>query len=123
MAAGFNSYALRYLNQWVKHDRPCCEALEGHDNSQKLKTLKAVAVEYRIARNLPTRYDVKKRLLRFRPVLEIIDRQERADFIGDNLVREIMQVSKEISEKYGGHDYLSLTTKFLWMKMKSPIII
>jgi hypothetical protein len=38
-------------------------------------------------------------------------------------VESIENVSRKISNKYGGHGSLSLTTKFLWLKMKSPIII
>jgi len=121
--ADFKYYALHYLNLWVRHDGPCCDTLAGRDRSQKLRALATAAVEYRIARNLPTCHDEGKGLQRYRPVLDIIDDQKPADFQGDNLVPSIMKVSKEISEKYGGRGTLSLTTKFLWMKMKSPIII
>jgi hypothetical protein len=123
MRAGFKYCALHYLNQWIEQDRPCCDALAGRDDSLKLQALAKVAAQYGIARTLPKRYDVKNGLQRYRPVLEIIDAQKRADFQGDNLVPSIMKVSKEISKKYGGHGSISLTTKLLWMKMKSPIII
>jgi hypothetical protein len=32
-------------------------------------------------------------------------------------------VKEKISDQYKGHGGLSLTPKFLWLKMKSPIII
>ena len=119
----FKYYALHYLNLRVSQDKPCCEALAGRDDSKKLSTLADAAVSYSIARTLPTRYDKGKGLPRHGPVLKIIDAENRADFRGENLLPSIKKVRKKISAKYGGHGGLSLTTKFLWLKMKSPIII
>ncbi|MGB7849154.1 MAG: hypothetical protein WBL63_26310 [Candidatus Acidiferrum sp.] len=119
----FKYYALHYLNLWVAQDKPCCEALDGSDDSKKLAALADAAVFYRIARNLPTRHDEGKGLQRYGPVLKIIDTLNPADFGGENLLPPIKKVRDEISHQYGGDDILSLTTKFLWLKMKSPIII
>jgi len=119
----FKYYALHYLNLWVSQDKPCCEALGGSDRSKKLETLAKAARAYSIARTLPTRYDVGKGLPRYGPVLKIIDAENRADFRGKYLLPSIRKVRKKISTKYGGHGGLSLTTKFLWLKMKSPIIV
>jgi hypothetical protein len=118
--AGFKYYALHYLDLWVSQDKPCCDALDGADESKKLDTLKKAAVSYSIARTLPTRYDKRKR---YGPVLKIIEAQNLVDFRGARLLPSIKKVKKKISRKYGGHGGLSATTKFLWLKMKSPIII
>ena len=120
---GFKYCALHYLNQWISKDRACCEALAGPRESEKLRTLADVAVFYRIARNLPKCYDEGKGILRYRPVLRIIDDLNPAEFQGDKLLRSIKKVRDKISAQYGGREVLSLTTKFLWLKMKSPIII
>jgi len=121
--AEFNYYALHYLNLWVSKDRRWCEALAGTDDSEKLAALARAAAFYRIARNLPTDYDVGKGLQRYEPVLKIIDALNPTDFQDERLVPSIKKVRKKISAKYGHRDVLSLTTKFLWLKMKSPIII
>jgi hypothetical protein len=119
----FKYYALHYLDLWVSQDKPCCEALDGSDESMKLETLREAAKAYRIVRNLRTRYDEGKGLRRYAPVLKIIDALDRADFRGEKLLPSIKKVRNEIRAKYGRRDVLSATTKFLWLKMKSPIII
>jgi hypothetical protein len=120
---GFKYCALHYLNQWISNDRACCEALAGPDDSEKLRTLADAAAFYRIARNLPKSYDEGKDLPRYRPVLMVIDALNRVDFQGENLLSSIKNVRDKISAQYGGRDVLSLTTKFLWLKIKSPVII
>lgn len=119
----FRRYALHYLNFWVSQDRMLCEALAGSDDSEKLKFLAKAAAFYRIARNLPRRYDEGKGLPRYGPLLEIIGALNPADFEGENLLPSIKKVRKKISGRYGHRDVLSATTKFLWLKMQSPIII
>ena len=123
--AEFKYYALHYLNLWVSKDRTWCEALAGPNESEKLKlgALEDAAAFYRIARNLPIRYDEGKGLPRYQPVLKIIDALNPADFQGEKLLPSIRKVRDKISAQYGRRDVLSLTTKFLWLKMKSPIII
>jgi hypothetical protein len=116
----FKYYALHYLNLWVSQDKPWCKALAGTDDSDKLGALRKAAGFYSIARNLPKKFDTGNRL---GPVLEIIDAQSPADFQDPKLLRSIEKVRKNISARYGGRDVLSATTKFLWLKMQSPIII
>lgn len=121
---GFKYCALHYLNQWLSKDRVFCEGLAGADQAVKLKTLKAAAVFYGVARNLSERYDVDVGLPRYKPVLDILDSLHTYPFrSGSGLVRSVLGVKERISSRYGGKDVLSLATKFLWLKIKSPIII
>ncbi len=122
-ATAFKYYALHYLNLWVSQDKGPCEALTSNDNEEKLRQIAKAAVAYRVARNLPTRYDKDKGLQRYGPVLKVLESLNRADFRGEHLLPSIKKVRDRLSANYGGHGTLSLTTKFLWLKMKSPIII
>jgi len=54
--------------------------------------------------------------------LEILDSINSEQF-KDNLVKEILEIEKRISKQYGNRGVLSLTTKFLWLKTKRPILI
>jgi hypothetical protein len=119
----FKPYALHYLNLWLSQDRESCEALAGNDEHKKLKQLKKAAVFYRVARNLPKQYDQKKGLERYGPILKILEPLKRKDFLGEPLLRYIEEVRCKISAAYGNHGTLSLTTKFLWLKIRSPILI
>lgn len=120
---GFKYCALYYLNQWVSKDRVYCEVLSSDNELKKLEVLKDAAWFYRIARNLPDRYDVGKGLPRLKPILDIIELQTPGMFKGTELLPSIIRVSELISSKYSHRKFLSLTTKFLWLKFKSPIII
>ena len=119
----FNYFALHYLNLWLSKDRKFCEALEGHDEVAKLRALAEAAVFYRVARNLRKVHDVENGILRYKPVLDVIDPVAAITFQGAQLIPAIMEVSRQISQKYGDRGVMSLTTKFLWLKMKSPIVI
>lgn len=112
--------SLYYLNMWLKHDRLYHEALNNGDHNGKLKAIKDVAAEYRIARNLPTKYE--KNCARYAPILEIIDKVMPVDFEGD-AEGAIEKVEGEISKVYGDRTALSATTKFLWFRVRNPIII
>jgi hypothetical protein len=119
----FHYFALHYLNLWISQDRDCCKAMEGSDRQRKLQLLSKAAVAYKIARNLHTRHDVERRLPRLSPVLDIIDHLDRRAFRGSKLVPAVEKIRAKISDRYGGRGLLSATTKFLWLKLQSPIII
>ncbi|HXM51165.1 MAG TPA: hypothetical protein VN956_25190 [Pyrinomonadaceae bacterium] len=119
----FNYWALHYLNLWLSRDRRFCEALEGHDEAAKLQALSEAATFYKVARNLPKAFDIEKKFPRYKPVLDVIDALNPSMFQGSRLIPSIEQVRSHISERYGDLGVTSLTTEFLWLKMKSPIII
>jgi len=118
----FEYCSLHYLNQWLTYDMGYCQALANGNKSEKLTALKNAGGFYRVARNLPSEYDEKKGLARYEPVLDIIDPLKPIQF-ENNPVEEILEIEKSISEKYGNRSVLSLTTKFLWIKIKQPILI
>ncbi len=117
---GIKYCALYYLNQWLSKDRIFHESLTGIDERVKLEAVAQAAAFYGIARNLRERYDVGVGLKRYGPVISILDEQTPTAFEGTALVPWILDVSAKISSQYGGRKTLSLTTKLLWLKFKSP---
>ncbi len=83
----FNYFALHYLNLWLSKDSGFCEALEGHDEAAKLKALADAAAFYKVARNLPKAHDVGEGLLRYKPVLDVIDVQDSNGFQEPRLIQ------------------------------------
>lgn len=118
----FEYCSLYYFNQWVAHDRIYHDALSSGCRAKKLVALKKAAAFYGIARNLKKEFDEQKGLARCEPVLDVIDFLTTDDF-NEDLVEEISRVEKKISSLYGGSGVLSLTTKFLWLKLRDPIVI
>lgn len=118
----FEYCSLDYLNQWLTYDMTYCHTLANGNKSEKLTALKNAGGFYKIARNLLSIYDEGKGLTRYEPVLDIIDPLKPIQF-ENNPVNEIFEIERRISEKYGNKGLLSLTTKFLWIKIKQPILI
>ncbi len=119
----FEYCALYYLNWWLTRDRTYIKALTGDDPLVKADALVEAAAQYRVARNLPLAYDVHIGVPRLKPILVAVTQARREDFEGDRLVPSILKVRDHIANQYGGHDALSLTTKFLWLQFQTPIII
>ena len=118
----FEYCSLHYLNQWLTYDQGYCQALSKGDEEKKLSALKSAGGFYRVSRNLPSEFDEKKGLKRYQPVLEILDAVSKEQF-EDDPVKTILETERKISRKYGNRSVLSLTTKFLWLKIKQPILI
>ena len=119
----FEYSALHYLNQWLLRDRKFCDALSGSDESAQLEALREAATFYGVARNLPLEHDFHIGLPRLRPVLDVIASLSPGDFAEPHLIPKVLEVRDELSKAYGGNDLLSLTTKFLWLRLQRPIII
>ena len=118
----FEYCSLHYLNQWLTYDRGYCQALSSSDEARKLSVLKNAGGFYRVARNLPRKFDEGKGLKRYQPVLEILDSVNSEQF-KHNSVKKILEIKDKISAQYGNKGALSLTTKFLWLKIKQPVLI
>lgn len=120
----FEYCSLAYLNQWLMYDRRYCWAFDHGDREQQTKMLKEASTIYSVARNAPLDFDVKAtpKRQRFAAILDIFD-SKKSIYFKDDTVRKVNEVAKAISKEYGGKKVISLTTKFLWFKFKSPIHI
>ena len=119
----FEYCSLYYLNQWLSKDKRFVETLAGqNEEHNKLKNLKEAAAFYRVARNLPKTGDEKKGMIRYQPVLEIIDKVTHP-LKESEVINVVNDAQEAISKSYNGREVLSLTTKFLWLKVRNPILI
>ena len=115
--------AFQYLNIYFDNDKKCYEALVNGNKSDKLEALKKAGNFYSVARNLPREYDINAGKERYEPVLEILDSINMNQVVGESSVDFVKKIQDQISEQYGGRGVLSLTTKFLWLKIKQPSIL
>lgn len=116
----FNHPALRYLDQWLSKDSVFCDGLAAAQRPRRLNALRQAAAFYRVSRNLRREFDEDERL---GPLLTIVDSLSRTDIEDRNPVGGVLKVRDRIREKYGDRGVLSLTTKILWLKFKTPLII
>jgi len=119
----FEYCSLHYLNQWLSNDKRFVETLAGQsEDNSKLEILEEAAAFYRVARNLPKTGDTKKGMIRYQPVLEIIDKVTHP-LKESEVINVVNGAQKAISDSYHEREVLSLTTKFLWLKVRHPILI
>ena len=119
----FNYCALHYLNLWFRQEKRYCDALETISASNRLEALRDAAITFGVARNLPDAHAVGSGVAKYAPVLSEIDRVDPETLQGAGLVPAIRNVEKLISARFGGATVTSFTTKMLWLRFKSPIII
>jgi hypothetical protein len=123
MAVTFEYCSLHYLNIWLKTDMNCCAGLINIDKIKRLDTLKQATEAYKVHRTLPTKYDVSNGFQRYEPLLKVLDSIDVSSFPvnSKDTVEKMLKIESQISKKYGDRGVLSLTTKLLWLKFKSPI--
>ena len=113
----FDFCALQFLNQWLEKEESYCDLLASTDIEDQRRALFKAGVHFRVARNLPRRFEVNGR---YQSILEVFNKNKISDV---NLHNVVGEVQEQISGHYGGRNVLSATTKFLWLKVKSPIRI
>lgn len=117
----FDYCALQFLNQWLEKEETYCKLLASSEVEIQRKALIAAGGHFRVARNLPKKFETANNLSRYQPVLDALNNIVAVN--AKNVVDIVDQAQNLISEKYGGRCVLSLTTKFLWLKVKSPVRI
>lgn len=123
MKISFYEAAIQALEGWLKGNVHHHKTLAIGSENEKLTALNMAAKGYKIIRNFVKDYDERIGLQRLAPVLEIIDPLKAEDF-SEDLVGQILEVRTKLSASYGNRYLLtSATTKFLWIKFRSPIII
>jgi len=120
MNISFKYCSLQYLSIWETHDKNCNNILSNSkDLKEKSGVLKKAGSFYSVARTFPKE---NNQLLRYQPILKIFDNLNE-EKIKKEPISMVLKIKDEISNYYQNKNILSGTTKFLWLKMKHPIII
>lgn len=115
--------ALYYLNWWLRHDSRYRSALRAADPDKQQWAVQQAAVRYGVARNLPTRCDKERGLERLEPVREVLMDVPACKVNRTNVAAVVSDFSQRVSAKYDRADVLSLATKFLWLRFRSPVLV
>ena len=123
----FEYCSLHYLNIWLNTDMNIHKDLIRGEKDQKLESIKKALIAYGIARTLPNTNEQerneKHKNIKYRPILNVLDKIKRRDIKSTTLIKDIEEISHKIAKLYNRKNLLSLTTKLLWLKLRSPIII
>ena len=113
--------ALEFLNLWLEKEAALCEQLNSEKIKDQSEALKKAGAYFKVARNLPRKYDEERGLYRCEPVLNIVNKIPTIST--ESMVQTVQDVSKKIADKYKRKSAISLASKFLWLKFKSPVRI
>lgn len=112
----FEYFAIQYLNSWFRTDQSLVKRVCSSDKNESRNGLIKAATKYKVIRNL-LEIDEPKR---FHHVKKILDGTKRPTV---KIVDEIViECSNKLEKKYI-KSALSASSKLLWMKYKSPIVI
>lgn len=115
----YGYHAMSYLNQWLRNDSRWHFSLNSNnDRSNKLQTIKEVATHYRVARNWRT---VSKDPERYGPILDFLQSCEGVP--ADDVAGFVISTADSLKQLNDDRNVLSMTSKLLWVKFKSPIVI
>ena len=114
--------ALSTLNLWLMTDSSLHEMLNHGDRVEKLEALRRGSSRFSYAKELPSKFDEKHGHQRFEPVLNVIE-QLSPEAVTQDVEACLHNAARKISSKYGNLQVYSATTKIMWLKFRSPVII
>ncbi len=118
MQPTFEYCALKYLNIYQQLDIEFIEGLKPENKVNRLEILKKSANAFRIARNFKD-FEIEQNKER---ILLLLD-NTKALFTENESIQTVCEFSNRLKELFPGKNYFSASSKFLWLKYQSPIII
>ena len=113
----FHYFSVQYLNCWIETDEPLYWGLQCHCEKARRRALVGIAKKYSVIRSFPKMRDSGGDRLHHVPGL--IDNLRI--FNEDEQVK-VIHLAGAIEETYGRR-LVSASSKFLWFKYRSPVII
>jgi hypothetical protein len=113
------------LNEYLRADKPCIEALEKDDSPEAAcNALSKMAMIYNINRNLANKKEETWRLETVHSLLRGVE----TPVTDDQVAKLVGDFSTKLGEAYPRESgtkpkLLSAATKFLWMRFKSPVVL
>jgi len=123
MTQAFEHSANQYAHLWLRSERSFVEALADDDADARLVAIQRAAGYFRIARNLPTAFDIRRGLQRLAPIRDLLQAPSLRLIDAQSLGQVVESFRHQLGALYGGKDLLSAATKFLWLLRGDPIII
>ena len=115
--------AAELLVLWWREEEPLHAALKGGSRGAQRESLGRAASYFRVARSLKRSFDEELGMPRFEPLRKCMAAVTTAGASDQRFTATTMSVARAIAARYGGHSYLSLASKLLWIKFLHPFII
>jgi hypothetical protein len=112
-----------YADKWFRSERQIVRDYMTTERALRTAALQRAAGYFKIARNMPRKYDTAVGLDRLGPVLSILEEPEYSAVDAASLRDRVRSLRRRLAVAYGGKDLLSAATKLLWLSHKSAVII
>jgi hypothetical protein len=119
----FAECAKSYSQQWRDLDEGPSKALRSPIVEDQLGSLRQLVNRYKVARNLPRRFDEELGTARLQPLLDAVNATRTVAFGKDDATKIVVSLTGEIASRYGGARLVSLASKVGWFVFGSPIVI
>ncbi|MFN8257707.1 MAG: hypothetical protein U0W24_18575 [Bacteroidales bacterium] len=114
----FEYCSLKYLDIYQQIEKNIIEGLKQENNADRLEILKNGATAFRIARNFKDFDNDNNK----DNILSILDKIKTPKTDSES-IETVINFSNSLSKLFPGKNYYSASSKFLWLKFQSPIII
>lgn len=115
----YGYYAMSYLNQWLKNDSRWYGSINSSDSrSKQLQAIKEAATHYRVARNWRS---VSEEGERYGPILDFL--LHCGPIPAGDVASYVTRAAEDLKKINEDRNVLSMTSKLLWIKFRSPIVI
>lgn len=118
MQPTFEYCSLKYLDIYQQFDINLIEGFKTESKTNRLKILKNGATVFRIARNFKDFENDKNKT----SILSLLDKI-KTPVTESESIETVINFSNNLSALFPGKNYYSASSKFLWLKFQSPIII
>ena len=120
MNENFHYFALNYLNDWLNIDRPLFERLKKSSNAQTgREALVAIAKQYGVARCFLKKHEKGRK--RLDPVYRRLQKIGKPSS-QTSAIEAVSKLESKLAKLYE-QKTLSATSKLLWFKFQSPVVI
>jgi hypothetical protein len=123
MVRSFEQCAQECADTWFAKEAAFVADLASADTSRRLTALQRAAGHFKIARTMPTAYDVGLGRPRLAPVLELLDEPQLRNVTAAGLADSVGFVRRRLADAYHKADLLSAATKFLWLMNRDVAVI
>jgi hypothetical protein len=118
MQPTFEYCALKYLTIYQQIDKEIIENLKPANNTNRIEIFKKGATSFRIARNFKDFETTENK----QKILSILDKIEKPKTENET-IDTVKYFSNQLTGLFPDKNYFSASSKFLWLKFQSPIII
>jgi hypothetical protein len=115
--------ALRFFDRWIRDEAILHTSLQGGSPEEQRLAIGRTVTHFRVVRSLKRSAEEALGVPRFEPVRECLATVTVQEVSDDEFVAVTTEVARAIASRYGGHSFLSLASKILWMKYRHPFVI